>query len=106
MRRVLLAILLTLPASCGPLPVLNDPASTDYFGMEPGLVRIYRSRFPVCGKPHSHYMRKIVSRTLTLPQGKAVVVDVAFEANSTLPLHGIPESSSEVFTENGAGFGF
>jgi hypothetical protein len=106
MRRFLPAALLCLAASCGSLPIRNDPASTDYYGMDVGLVRIYRSRFPVCGKPHSHYMRKIVSRTLTLPQGKAVVVDVAFEANSSLPLHGIPETSSEVFTENAAGFGY
>ena len=106
MRKFLLAALACLPASCGSLPIRNDPASTDFYGMEPGLVRIYRSRFPVCGKPHSHYMRKIVTRELTLAQGRAVVVDVAFEANSNLPLHGIPETGSEVFTETGAGFGY
>jgi hypothetical protein len=106
MRRFLPAALLCLAASCGSLPIRNDPASTDYYGMEQGLVRIYRARFPVCGKPHSHHMRKIVARTLALPQGRAVVVDVAFETGSMLPLHGIPETSCEVFTENDAGFGF
>src|SRR6185436_280996 len=78
----------------------------DFYGMEPGLERIYRCRFPVCGKPHAHYMRKIVTRTLTLPQGKAVVIDVAFEIGNNLGLHGIPETSFEVFTEDSNGFGF
>ena len=106
MRKFLIAALICLAPSCGSLPLRNDPASTDFYGMEPGLERIYKTRFPVCGKSHSHYMRKIVARTLSLPQGKAVVVDVAFDTESNLGLHGIPETSSEVFTENGAGFGF
>jgi hypothetical protein len=105
MRRILLALLL-LSSACGPLPVLNNPASTDYFGMEPGLVRIYRSRYPLCGKPHAHFLRKHVIGPLGLTGGNAVVVEFQFEESDRLRLHGVPMYGREVFAETGKGFGF
>jgi len=100
------ALLLPLLTACGSLPVRNDPASTDFYGMDAGLTRIYRAHFAVCGKPHDHYMQKKVLKEISLPQGRAVIVSVAFPDNSNLDLHGIPLYSEEVFTETEAGFGY
>lgn len=99
-------LLWVMLSACGSLPVRNDPTSTDFYGMDPGLVRIYRAHFAVCGKPHDHYMQKKVLREISLAQGRAVVVSVAFPDNSNLDLHGMPLYSEEVFTETEAGFGY
>ena len=99
-------MVLILPAACGPLPIQNDPAATDFFGMDPGLIRVYRSRFPICGHPHNHFMQKKVLKEMSLPGGKAALVEIQFnESNATL-FHGLPRLGREVLTENGEGFGY
>lgn len=99
-------LLLATLSACGSLPVRNDPTSTDFYGMETGLTRVYRAHFAVCGKPHDHYMQKKVLKEISLPEGRAVIVSVAFPDNSRLDLHGMPLYSEEVFTETEAGFGY
>jgi hypothetical protein len=74
------------------------------YGLEPGLVRTYENRLPVCGNAHVHLMEKRVEKELGLAGGKAVLVDVRL--SQFLELHSFPSHFREVFTETDEGFGF
>ncbi len=106
MRSGLLALLLIPLSSCAPAPLRNDPSSPDYYGLDVGLVRTYRSRFPLCGKPHDHFMQKRVQQELSLAGGRAVIVEVLFPRTLETDLHGMPSYAREVFTETETGFGY
>jgi hypothetical protein len=106
MRTCLVAFFLIPFSACAPAPLRNDPASPDYYGLEVGLVRTYRSRSPVCGKPHDHLMQKRVQKELALSDGRAVIVEILLPRTLETELHAIPTYSREVFTETDAGFGY
>ena len=97
-------LLFLLPAACVSPQIRNDPASSDFYGLDVGLVRVYRSRLPICGRPHDHYMEKVVEKELPFSGDRAVLVEGRL--STSVELHGIPPFFREVFAETDPGFGF
>lgn len=85
-------------------PVAPRADVADYYGMKVGLVRVYRARFPVCGRPVETTMTKTVSGPLAIDIGTAVVIEVRLDVD--LSLHAIPGVSQEAFAELPTGWGF
>lgn len=105
MNRLLPALLLAALSACA-APLRNDPASADYYGLDLALVRTYRTHFPLCGKPHDHYMQKRGFKELSLAGGKAVVIEILLEKTFSAEIHALPLYSREVFAETERGFGY